>query len=574
MAFADALAQGILKGVGTGVQQHYLDQQRKRQEDRKLQKSFDMYKKQTQYSYAMEGISKQNEALGAWESAAKLSVDDLAYQAATKMSANFSKEDRPKFFRDAMKRLNGMSKVELLSRAGYNKPDYSQWANNPEYADAIPQSRIAGMADSQGMSDVFKYVPPQTTDTGTKTEDKKQWQVEMEGRHNAYSQSLLGNSYLIQQGIEGIDPSVLNLVDASLQFGKQDPIYVDSETGIEVNRIDDEVIRGLQNGKFAIVGGTVMPMRKAQGFLELENEFQQEAVAAEQPTETPMEGEVPLTDAVGQTEGLPMDTPPLTSQEQVRQQKQQVKEQKRFRREATEIGKTVAKESVTEVVDSIDRAEADLQALKPEQLQYIYQALNVADGVVPDAMRAMQKEGDPNAREAFKAMQSLMNVLNVTLKDRSGAAVTEPEAQRFFRELGAASALGSLEETLKGLGNLRQGKLSQVEGYLQGRDEGTVEEFFKSSPKYAKYFEEHERYGTDEGKERSALRTEIKDLASTLLEQYPPEKVNAYLESEYGEDAARLGIELPAMSPQRVVTAEDKDMATRARRAQARQGGY
>lgn len=159
MSMGEAIALGIAKGVGEGYTDYYKDQRRERMSDRQMQKSFDTFKKQSQYSYGLQEIGKQTDALGKWETAATMSTNDLAFQVASKIGSNYSKEDRPKVIQNTLKQLQGMTKAELLSRAGYNKPDYSQWIDNPDYQDAIPRSRIAGMADMPDMETTFKYDP-------------------------------------------------------------------------------------------------------------------------------------------------------------------------------------------------------------------------------------------------------------------------------------------------------------------------------------------------------------------------------------------------------------------------------
>lgn len=600
MALGTAIAQGILQGLGTGTQQYFNDQRRERMDARKLARTFDTYKKQADYSaaitaeqtktkqaheketlaeqrayqkgviteerkYKTEDLAEQRayqektaettatrqlkgqkelfkyEAgykdiqaksgqISAFEQMAKLSTRDIVYQNAMKASQNFPKADRSQFIRDFMKRNNGVTKAAALEQGGYTLPDYSQYANNPDFADAIPTARIAGMKEAPGMSDVFTYEPPATTEEAEPT-DMKQWQVEAQTRKTSYKDTILNTQAL---GVTDVDPQVLNQLDSQLQFGKQDAVYVDSATGTEVSRPNDYVIRGIQEGRLAVVDGQLTTAVKAQQIQALEQEMQ--------GTPTAPEG----------GEGVPTEAPqelPMTTAETVRQEKKQQADTKRYRTQAKGIGDKLAKENITGVVEAIDTARADLQGLDDEALAYVYSALNEVQGNPRLAIDAIRKSKDPKAREASMALQSLMGVLNVELKDRSGAAVTEQEAQRFFAELGRASAVGSLGETLKGLDNLTNQKLSKAEGYLQGQEQGTVDEFFATSPKYQKYFEEHETYGTEEGKGRAATRTEIKTVAKELLsrDDISPQEVSAYLEEVYGESAAQYGIELPTM---------------------------
>lgn len=581
MALGTAIAQGIVQGLGTGTQQYFNDQRRERMDARKLARTFDTYKKQADYSaaitaeqtkakqaYEKETLTEQREyqektaetaatrqltgqkklfayeagykdiqaksgQISKFEQMAKLSTRDIVYQNAMKASQNFPKADRAQFIRDFMKRNNGVTKAAALEQGGYTLPDYSQYVNNPDFAEAIPTARIAGLKDAPGMQDMFAYEPPSTTEE--EPSDMKQWQAEAQNRKGSYKDTIINTQAL---GVTDVDPQVLNQLDSQLQFGKQDAVYVDSATGTEVSRPNDYVIRGIQEGRLAVVDGQLTTAVKAQQIQALEQEMQGTPMVPEggegMPTEAPVEAPTEL---------------PMTTAETVRLEKKQQEDTKRYRTQAKGIGDKLAKENITGVVEAIDTARSDLQGLDDEALAYVYSALNEVQGNPRLAIDAIRKSKDPKAREAAMALQSLMGVLNVELKDRSGAAVTEQEAQRFFAELGRASAVGSLEETLKGLDNLTNQKLSKAEGYLQGQEQGTVDEFFSSSPKYQKYFEEHETYGTEEGKGRAVTRTEIQTVAKELLsrDDISPQEVSAYLEEVYGESAAQYGIELPTM---------------------------
>lgn len=562
MGFGTALAQGLVMGVGRGTEQYFLDQRQDKRDAKQLARKFDNFKKEADYTAALQAeqtkqkqkyeqevaksqeesrlrtskqlakfqmgykdITAKNEALSEWEKVAKLSTQEIVHRNAVKASLYLPKGERDAFVRDFMQRNSGIMKVAALNQGGYTLPDYSQYANNPDFADAIPKARIAGLEDMPGMDEVFTYEPPAEDEGGTEELAGEKWQQELLDRRNAYKQSITNNGTLIQQGITDIDPTILNQIDSALQFGKQDATYVDSASGTEINRVDDEVIRGLTNGTMAVVDGVLMPMTKAQKIQELQMEL-------EQP------------EGPEAAEGTP--ELPKTSQEVAREEKLTTEETKRYRTGAKEIGKKLANENITGVVDAIQVAEDDLKGLDPEALAYVYSALNEAQGSPKLAIDAIRKSRDPAAVDAAKALQSLMGVLNVELKDRSGAAVTEAEAQRFFAELGRASAVGSLEETLKGLSNLRGQKLSKVEGYFQGQEEGTINQFFETSPKYREYFDEHETYGSEEGKARGSIRKEVQNQAKALLDQkVDPQEINEYLQAAYGADAEQLGIELP-----------------------------
>jgi hypothetical protein len=79
-------------------------------------------------------------------------------------------------------------------------------------------------------------------------------------------------------------------------------------------------------------------------------------------------------------------------------------------------------------------------------------------------------------REVRQLVQTLTNI---TLKDRSGAAVTTPEFERLKKELG--TSLGKTDQDLiRGLVNFRKGLTSVVNSALGGMDEQDLNRYFET----------------------------------------------------------------------------------------------
>lgn len=531
-----AIAQGVLGGLGDAGQRYFADQRRMKMDDLKFKRQTKAFQDQATFQYNLKNIEQQRKTEEEWRQAAQMPTTELAYKLSSQAVGNLPKDMQEKATRQYLKRLNKKSHKELMAMGGYVLPDYSKYQGDPTYADVIPKATVANIDEMPGMDRVFE-----TPDFGAEADPQagmKQWQAEAQQRKTAYSDLVLGDGELRAAGIRSVDPSTLSLIDTDLQFGKQDATYIDSKTGQPINRVADSVKVGLESGTLDVYNGTIMSAYKVQALQELEAEMQEPLPSPEdmQGNEGGMDSdqESPMNFTVGQRD--------------VAEYKADAAEEKRVSSEATKIGSTLAKENITGVIDQVGRAKDDLSNLSPESLDYVFGVLNETEGNVRKAADTLRKNKDPAAVEGAKAMQSLMAVLNVELKDRSGAAVTNQEAERFFQELGRASAVGSLEETFKGLDNLVAQKKSRVEAALQGRDEAVVRRFFETSPKYQEYFEEDENYGTPKGKQRAQLRTEIQTEGSSLIEQgEDPAEVQAYLQAVYGPQAQELGIELPTL---------------------------
>lgn len=418
MAFAEALATGLAQGLGEGFQQHFADQRREKFELKRMDKSFDMFKKQQIYSFGLQEIGKQNEALGAWEDAAKLSVNDLAFQAATKVAEPFSKGDRPQIVRDTLKNFQGMSKAELLSRAGYNKPDYSAYIDNPDYQDAIPQARIAGMADMPTMSETFQYDPRTLEKALTQAGEKM----------TDFDKKVKMGKQLIANRVQSVTGYRLSEDVIADLYG--DGSQLQTETKGALN-IDPALTRfdQLKNKVYFPVGGEIKLRSEMDKDDWAQWQAEQTGQVGPQPTEEE-EMDIPAPIGAGSaTYETPETAEYLAKEEEKAQMKAQ---QAAAKRVGEKHGKLIAS------YGALDELEQATQGLSDGAKQYLFGAANwKGAGAISDRVTQLAaKAGDPDAQEAAAYLSLVTNITARIKHDQYGSAQTATELKDFASQLG------------------------------------------------------------------------------------------------------------------------------------------
>lgn len=507
MAFGDALAMGIVKGIGTGYSQHIQDQRRERMENRRMDKSFDMFKKQKQYSFGLEAIGKENESLGAWEEAAKLGVNDLAFKAATKMAGSFSKEDRPKIIRDSMKNFNGMSKAELLSRAGYNKPDYSQWIDNPDYQDAIPQSRIAGMKEMPGASDVFKYDPRAYEQEQAKVAEKlTDYQRKKKDEFNSI------NTMGVVSFGAGLSDDVKNYI------WKNRPEGVTAQLkGSEVVSYDQNLLTSLVNeGQVVKVGNTM----KFVGALE---DREKEMLGIGAPT-APQE---------------PTDVKPLYSEPETQQylsEKEQKEATAKMDSAIKSMGKDLGTGKGTPLTTHTELTDAKkaLETMNEDALSYMFSA-----GFSLDTVRDISaKFGNEEAQKAKDLISKMSSSVNAIRHELFGSALTEGEAEAFKKQFADVGVFNSKENLSTQLQHLidkaEMGTVEKMAGYTPEQRAA----FLERNPQYAGVMRRVVETDDTQDPERKQTVSDSsgKDVSASIPQEFwnaSPEKQQQFLK-QYG----------------------------------------
>lgn len=443
MSFGEALALGVAKGVGEGFQDYYRDQRRERMSDRQMAKSFDMFKKQSQYSYGLQEIGKMNDSLGKWETAAKLDTNDLAFQAATKMASVYGKADRPKVIQGALKNFQGMSKAELLSRAGYNKPDYSNYIDNPDYQDAIPRSRIAGMADMPDMESTFQYDPRNYADL-QKVQSEKMTDYM---RKKADELSAIGSMSVVSFGAK---PSE----ELSTMIWKNRPEGVNvAMKGAEAVSYDQNLLDSLITSGQAVKIGSQIKLRG-----EL-TEKDKTLLGIPDVTQQAPTGDVAT-----------LYTEPTTKQYVEDKEDKAVQKQQRSMASKVEKDQGQSIKSYTALQDLGDQ----LQTLSPEAKEILFGGVSLKGALsLTDIGRKIAAKADVEGAQEARKFLSLMENISATLKhEQYGSAQTATELKNFADQLGNPGILQNPETLMDQIGTRKEllgGDLSATIG-LEGRE--------------------------------------------------------------------------------------------------------
>ena len=461
----------------------------------------------------------------------------LAMASVKGLPANMQKEA----YQDSMKRFHGMSKQEMLGQAGLIPADLSPYMNDPQYKDAIPKGYIAGMSGSEhGMDQVFKYEAPAVPEVSPDAPASIQL---MAKRTEGYANMIQNSPTLMGRGLQisNVDPAVLNTIDVQLKQGDISPSYVDQASGIEVNKVDDMIVNGLQKGTLILdMQGNLMTKNQALAKQVLMADM--DTFEATQPpsmlarpgigAEQPAQAQAATMDASQALSGVQTGQSQVTEQKKFRTEKAEFKE---YEKQATDIAKDVDSTGVLKMAESAQRSRDSIKGASPEVQKELFGAFATSDGDVAEAVRALEKSNNPAAKEAFLILQDLQATQNARILTLGGKAVSEQEAKRFARELGQAGLMGSKAELLRGLDNIIKMGQDEVASNLEGKPQESRDIFFSNAPMYKKMMDEHDTYGSPEGKARVQERKQARSEAEALIKQgVSPAEVNQYLEEEYG----------------------------------------
>lgn len=483
MSFGEALAQGLTLGFGQGANQYIADMRRQKADERKVTATFDMFKKQQAYAGRLKAVQAMNVTADQWRTQASKDTNTIAYELATKMSEPFSKEDRPKFFRDSMKQLSGLSKSDLLARGGYVMPDYSQFVDDPSLMEAIPQMTLIGDDGPDAtMQEVFKFDPKayqeaQKEQAQKLTDYDKKIQEQKTAMNDMVAMSL--------PGAVGVSDRLNTQVLAKL--GGRNPI---NDQGQDLRAIYTNAM--LQSGQALI--------DPADGLLKLADE-----------SDTFMEeGPQPGIDVEADPERQAFLQQQQAEKEQVKTEKVEAEERKRMDADSKAIGQALDKNKPMPVLNSIRDAEESLNALDDEALSYLFGAKSLGGDTFRDIASKYGEEAATNARDVVRKLAQIKNII---LKERSGAAVTEPEMQRFVEELDQPGLRKSREAILSGLSNLTRLNKDFITSQMAGFSPESKAEFVRREPAYADYIDLAE-----EGTGDDATNRTLSGLDMSMLE--------------------------------------------------------
>lgn len=493
----------------------------------------------TNLKYISENVDK-NTAYREW---AKLDATGVAQKLALESVKGVPASMQKEAYQDAMKRFHGMDKKEMLGQAGLIPADLTPYINDPQYKDAIPKGYIAGMAAPEnGMDQKFTYTAPAVPDVSPDAPAAIQL---MAKRTEGYASTIQNSPVLMARGLQisNIDTEVLNKIDVDLGQGDKTPTFVDQSSGIEVNRVDDMIIKGLQKGTLVLdMQGNLMTknaaLRKEVALASMEDTQALAAPemlarpgmgAASAPGSAPVESGMNPAKAL---EGVQTGQAQVTEQNKYRTEKAEYKE---YENQATSVAKDVDSTGVLKMTESAQRSRDSINGASPEVQKELFGAFATSDGDVAEAVRALEKSNNPAAKEAFLILQDLQATQNARILTLGGKAVSEQEAKRFARELGQAGLMGSKAELLRGLDNIIKMGQDEVASNLEGKPQEARDIFFKNAPMYKKMMDEHDTYGSPEGKARVQERKKARSEAEALIKQgASPAEVSQYLEEEYG----------------------------------------
>lgn len=450
--FGSAIARGLVKGLGEGYSKHLEDQRRERLDAKRLNDTFNMFQKQIKFRMGMEDIQKQNEALGKWEEVAKLSPQEIVQRGLLKASEVFSPQDRPKFVRDGAKQLDGMEKSALMVHFGYVKPDYSQYVDKPEYQDAIPRKRLAGIADMPDMESTFKYDPRTYAE-----EQKKKGEKMTDYMRKKEDEFKAINSIGVMNFGKTLSDEVKNF------------IWKNRPEGVSVEMKGSEAVSYDQNLLTSLVNnGQVVPVGSELKFVgELTEDEQQLFGMGAAPQEAPQEAEAPA----------PLYTEPKTQEFIQKQEAEKVDKAVKQMSKDLGTGKGTPLTTYTELNDAM----SELDTMSDDALDYLFTV-----GWSNDTVRDLRaKFGDEDAQKAKNLISKMSGTVNSLRHELFGSALTEGEAKAWKQQFADIGVFNNKENLKTQLGHLIEKAQLGVAEKMAGYTPEQRQAFLERNPSYA-----------------------------------------------------------------------------------------
>lgn len=457
MNFGEAFAQGLVKGIGNAGQQYVADMRRKRLEQQQTENAFDAFRKQKIFSQQVDLISQQTQSDQAWQQMAAQDSSQIAHSIAMKMSETLAPTDRPLFIRDTLKRMGGMSKTELLAYGGYSRADYTPWQNDPAYKDAIPKAYLTGSDEPDAsMQEVYKY-------------DSNEWQTvqaQQQEKVTAYTQKR-DDDLLAINSVAAVNYGSKLSPDAAKTVWKMAGGADGTMQGAQLTSASTGLMQQwLQKGVLVDTGSQIV-LRSELEQAPMTQEMQQE------PQQAPA--------------AKPLISPELYEDPAKAQQiaeKKELKAQEQVDTDAKSIGKALDKNKPLPVLRAIGEAQDAIRGLDEDSLSYFTGAKSLLGTTGKDVAGKLGSEAAQKAREA---QRKLAQIKNIILKERSGAAVTDPEMKRFVEELDQPGITKTPEAIIDGLHNLFRLNNDYIVSQMAGYSPEAKAEFVRREPDYAPY---------------------------------------------------------------------------------------
>lgn len=456
--FGEAIAMGVTQGLGQGAQQYYNDMRREKMDAKKISDTFNMFKKQTVYANRVKNVQAMNATAEQWKTQAGKSTNTLAYELAMKSAEGLSKADKPKFFRDTMKQLNGMSKTELLTRGGYTQPDYSQFMDDPTLQDAIPKSYMAyGSEPDESMSEVFKYDPRAYEEVAAKQAEKINMYTQKRDDDIAVINSVSTLNYGSSLSSEAA--KTLWKMSGGADPEMQGATLSSNSTGL--------MAKWLQKG-ILVDTGSELVLRSELSDEELDT-FAPDEAPTEDTTEQPMIGADVYED--------PTKAAQLTEEKQLA-------EKKRIDTKVEGLSKGLGKS--IQSMNSLEDLGMSLSGLSEDAKEILFGAATLKGALsLTDVGKKIAAKADvPGAKEAREFLSKMTNVSASLKHEQYGSAQTATELKTFADQLGDPSLLQNPETLLAQIESRMNLIGSDVEAGMSAYDEDIRNAYLERNPQF------------------------------------------------------------------------------------------
>lgn len=547
MAIGSAIAQGVLSGIGKAGQQYFDDQRRQRLDDIKIKKTFDAFTKQADYSAAlqaerdkaqaatqvktqkemadytagvqeekeksvygykegMKDITAKGDQLTEWERVAKMDVKDIVYENALQAAEKFAPSDRPAFIRDYLKRKSGVTKTVAINDRGLTLPDYSKYKSNPDFRDAIPVKRLAGVQEMPDADSLFSF-----DESGGFMEAQK----EAAAKLDKYDKTK-------RDAISVIKDSTLMTFQAEPSQAVAEYLWLKRPKGEDVQMQGADVISQdntrlaakIKSGDIVQIGGELKMKR------ELTDDERQLLGLDMAPTAAP---------APSPTEaGLEYTEPQAAKQLDEKEEKAlKVETDKAVKSMAKDLGtgKGTPLTAHTELSEAMDM----INSMDSDALDYMFQV-----GFSTDTVRDVAaKYGSESAQKAKDLISKMSSTVNSMRHQLFGSALTEGEAAAFRQQFADIGAFNNKENLVNQLGNLISKSETGVAEKMAGYTPEQRAAFLERNPKYKAVMAQVELPEVPRAPVKDAQGNDVSD---TLPEQFwkaSPEKQQQFL-TKYG----------------------------------------
>ncbi len=427
------------------------------------------FKQQSMFTQDLQGIKAQGKKQQNFESFAKMTPEQLAFQVAQQRASVYPADQRGNIINQTLQQLKGSDKASLLDNLGQTQANYSQWKDRPEFADAIPKQTALGT--EVNMEEMFKYEQPADANSEVKkmTEGQQKRQVIYDSISTTMKLQLGGN----------IDPAVSRHIGSFFPNGLQS-----GESGANFeNRSSMMVNTLLQRGEIVQIEDTWMLRTDAEAVVAQQRSeltAAQERHDAQVGANTVLANQAPQgTSAVSQQPIPQLDVGQGTSPS--KQAFFEKEAEQKIAGQSKALAKDFNKTATLQTHKTLGELEGKVTALSPEAQGYLYGA-----GGVSETIRDLKaKKGDKGAQEALAFLSALESFAGKVRHEQFGSAQTDGEMKSWFKQLSDPSILKNPETLLAQLGAKRELMEKDVKAISGAYDDATKRKWTENNPSFA-----------------------------------------------------------------------------------------